>query len=215
MNIRFYLLSRRRREWTLGNLLAWKVKSVQLKGHGGNVGDIRWNWLRKRGDREWEWEVFHIFPKDFLVTFVNLFIDVISKFRFNLPTSREDLTRQLEHDDDNDTIVRRKMNECIEIGQLLLVSTLTDNHTHWANAIQEHKKSTVLSEVGLQVWRGAFLLNDFILSNRELFSNKTVIELGSGVGLTSILASVYAKKVICTGSLTLQRLINLKDNANL
>lgn len=63
----------------------------------------------------------------------------------------------------------------------------------------EHKKSTVLSEVGLQVWRGAFLLNDFILSNRNLFSNKKIIELGSGVGLTSILASFYAKKVICTG----------------
>ena len=65
--------------------------------------------------------------------------------------------------------------------------------------ISEHKKSTVLSEVGLQVWRGAFLLNDFILNNRPLFSNKKVIELGSGVGLTSILASVYAKRVICTG----------------
>lgn len=65
--------------------------------------------------------------------------------------------------------------------------------------ISEHKKSTVLSEVGLQVWRGAFLLNDFILSNRDLFSNKKVLELGSGVGLTSILASIFAKKVICTG----------------
>lgn len=65
--------------------------------------------------------------------------------------------------------------------------------------ILEHKKSTVLSQVGFQVWRGAFLLNDFILSNRDLFSNKKIIELGSGVGLTSILASIYAKKVICTG----------------
>lgn len=67
------------------------------------------------------------------------------------------------------------------------------------NLSSEHKKSTVLSEVGLQVWRGAFLLNDFILCNRDLFSNTKVLELGSGVGLTSILASIYAKKVICTG----------------
>lgn len=75
-------------------------------------------------------------------------------------------------------------------------------HSHVVNRtlenITEHKKSTILSEVGLQVWRGAFLINDFILSNRELFSNKRIIELGSGVGLTSILASIYAKKVICT-----------------
>lgn len=32
-----------------------------------------------------------------------------------------------------------------------------------------------------------------------MFSNKKILELGSGVGLTSILASAYAKKVICTG----------------
>lgn len=69
----------------------------------------------------------------------------------------------------------------------------------------EHKKSTVLSEVGLQVWRGAFLLNDFILSNRNKFSNKKILELGSGVGLTSILASIYAKRVICTGRMSFHR----------
>jgi methyltransferase-like protein 22 len=50
----------------------------------------------------------------------------------------------------------------------------------------------------LQVWRGALLLNDFILHNPDKFSNKTVLELGSGVGISSIVASIYAKKVICT-----------------
>lgn len=40
-----------------------------------------------------------------------------------------------------------------------------------------HKKSTILSEVGLQIWRGAFLLNDFILCNQQLFSNKNVLEV--------------------------------------
>ncbi len=52
--------------------------------------------------------------------------------------------------------------------------------------------------VGLQVWRGAFLLNDYILSNNDLFLNRKVLELGSGTGLTSILASAYSKKVLCT-----------------
>lgn len=74
----------------------------------------------------------------------------------------------------------------------------------------EHKKSTILSEVGFQVWRGAFLLNDFILSNRDLFSNKTILELGSGVGLTSILASVVAKKVVCTGKQYNHRMMSQK-----
>lgn len=46
-----------------------------------------------------------------------LFIDVISKFRFNLPANREEIVQQLEHDDDSDVVVRRKKNECIEIGE--------------------------------------------------------------------------------------------------
>lgn len=48
------------------------------------------------------------------------------------------------------------------------------------------------------MWRGALLLNDFILENREIFANKTILEVGSGVGISSIVASIYAKKVICT-----------------
>ena len=133
------------------------------------------------------------------LTFANLFLDVISKFRFNLPASREEVVKILEHDADSDVIVQRRKNECIEIGEKE-ISKFTLNVTE-INSLTEHRKTTILSEVGLQVWRGAFLLNDFILSNRDLFSNKKVIELGSGVGLTSILGSIYAKKVICTGSL--------------
>lgn len=62
----------------------------------------------------------------------------------------------------------------------------------------EHHISTELQHVGLQVWRGALLLADYILSNPDLFRNKTVLELGAGVGLTSIVASFLAKEVICT-----------------
>lgn len=71
--------------------------------------------------------------------------------------------------------------------------------THVNTVLLEHRKSTVLDLVGLQVWRGALLLNDFILHNIPHFSNKKVLELGAGTGLTSILASAYSKKVICTG----------------
>lgn len=52
--------------------------------------------------------------------------------------------------------------------------------------------------VGLQVWRGALLLADYILHNRKLLKNKTILELGSGVGLTGIVGGIYAKRVICT-----------------
>lgn len=64
--------------------------------------------------------------------------------------------------------------------------------------IIEHYVSTRLQHVGLQVWRGALLLADYILSNPDLFKNKVVLELGAGVGLTSIVASFLADEVICT-----------------
>lgn len=54
--------------------------------------------------------------------------------------------------------------------------------------------------VGLQVWRGALALADFVLDKgQELLLGATVLELGSGTGLTSIVASMFAKEVICTG----------------
>ncbi|XP_014609992.1 PREDICTED: methyltransferase-like protein 22 [Polistes canadensis] len=62
----------------------------------------------------------------------------------------------------------------------------------------EHNVSTELRMVGLQVWRGALLLADYILSNPDLFKGKIIMELGSGVGLTSIVASFLAKEIICT-----------------
>ncbi|XP_011163804.1 methyltransferase-like protein 22 isoform X2 [Solenopsis invicta] len=72
----------------------------------------------------------------------------------------------------------------------------------------EHSVSTELNLVGLQVWRAAFLLADYILSHPDLFRNQIILELGSGVGLTSIVASYLAKEVICTD-------INVGDILNL
>lgn len=54
--------------------------------------------------------------------------------------------------------------------------------------------------MGLQIWRGALLLADYILSHPSLFEKKNILELGSGVGLTSIVASLVANEIICTGA---------------
>ncbi|KAL0481169.1 hypothetical protein AKO1_012652 [Acrasis kona] len=40
--------------------------------------------------------------------------------------------------------------------------------------------------VGLSMWESGYLLGEFILSNPDLFHNKTCIELGSGIGLSGI-----------------------------
>lgn len=49
--------------------------------------------------------------------FQNVFLDVISKFKFNFPANRAEIVQQLEHDDDSDALVVRRKNECIEIGE--------------------------------------------------------------------------------------------------
>jgi len=106
--------------------------------------------------------------------------NVISKFEFMLPygdLDDEEETNGL--DSDGDFILRR-----IKKGQIEI----------------EHKKSTNISLVGLQVWRGALLLADFIIHNRKYFSKKKILEVGSGVGLTSIVAAKYCREVICTGN---------------
>ena len=65
--------------------------------------------------------------------------------------------------------------------------------------VLEYSVSTELQLVGLQVWRGAFVLADYILCHPEIFAKKNILELGSGVGLTSIVASLLANEIICTG----------------
>lgn len=62
----------------------------------------------------------------------------------------------------------------------------------------EHTMATPLEDVGKQIWRGAFLLADFIMSRSTEFQEDTVLELGAGTGLTSIVMATQAKTVYCT-----------------
>ncbi|GCC37046.1 hypothetical protein chiPu_0015546 [Chiloscyllium punctatum] len=64
----------------------------------------------------------------------------------------------------------------------------------------EHTMDTTLEDVGKQVWRGAFLLADYIWNNSYLFRDCTVLELGAGTGMTSIVMATVAKTIYCTGS---------------
>jgi len=54
-----------------------------------------------------------------------------------------------------------------------------------------HRISTSLPDVGLQVWRGSFLLADFLLSKIELLKDKVIIELGGGVGLIGVICLLF------------------------
>ncbi|EFN60213.1 Uncharacterized protein C16orf68 [Camponotus floridanus] len=105
--------------------------------------------------------------------------NTVTQFTFKCPSYMIDTTTNetLNYDSDDDLDIERDRERTIQI---------------------EHSVSTELNLVGLQVWRGAFLLADYILSHPDLFKDQTILELGSGVGLTSIVASYLAKEVICT-----------------
>lgn len=62
----------------------------------------------------------------------------------------------------------------------------------------EHTMATPLEDVGKQVWRAAFLLADYILFERDTFRCCSVLELGGGTGMTSIIMGTVAKRVYCT-----------------
>ncbi|XP_045766743.1 methyltransferase-like protein 22 isoform X2 [Maniola jurtina] len=122
--------------------------------------------------------------------------NVISEFPFLLPKGKN----TAQFDEDNDLDVERPQKEVIKI---------------------EHSSKTNISLVGLQVWRGALLLGDLLihLGQTGTLNGKNILELGAGTGLTSFVAAMYAKKVVCTdidlgGILELIKL-NAKYNSKL
>ena len=62
--------------------------------------------------------------------------------------------------------------------------------------------STTLVDVGRQVWRGALLMVDYLLTvGCHRVKDSVVLELGAGTGLVSTVAASRAKHTFCTGHL--------------
>ncbi|GAB2229217.1 hypothetical protein Droror1_Dr00023354 [Drosera rotundifolia] len=61
-----------------------------------------------------------------------------------------------------------------------------------------HSASTDFDLTGQLVWPGAMLLNDYLSKNAETLKGCSVIELGSGVGITGILCRRFCAKVVMT-----------------
>lgn len=58
--------------------------------------------------------------------------------------------------------------------------------------------STDFDLTGQLVWPGAMLLNNYLSENPEVLRGRSVIELGSGVGVTGILSSRFCNEVVLT-----------------
>jgi predicted nicotinamide N-methyase len=97
----------------------------------------------------------------------------VTRIQFDLPDHSTDQTSRV--DQDGDLVVPRR--PCLNI---------------------EHEMSTSLDLVGLQLWRASFFLVDYLFNNTELIRDKIVIDLGAGLGLTSLMVSLLAKRVVCT-----------------
>ncbi|KAJ0977980.1 hypothetical protein J5N97_013454 [Dioscorea zingiberensis] len=69
---------------------------------------------------------------------------------------------------------------------------------HVLNLLCLHSASTDYDLTGQIVWPGAVLLNNYLSQNAEILEERSVIELGSGVGITGILCSRFCHKVVLT-----------------
>jgi hypothetical protein len=58
--------------------------------------------------------------------------------------------------------------------------------------------STDFDLTGQLIWPGAELLNNYLVQNFHILQGLSVIELGSGVGLTGLLCAHYCRHVVMT-----------------
>jgi len=77
-----------------------------------------------------------------------------------------------------------------------------------------HECETPLAGVGMQIWRGALLLADYVLHRSATLRGATVLELGCGCALTGLLAARFASHVVLTDS-PVRVLDNAQHNASL
>ncbi|KAF3791480.1 hypothetical protein EJ110_NYTH08370 [Nymphaea thermarum] len=58
--------------------------------------------------------------------------------------------------------------------------------------------STDYDLTGQLVWPGAELLNNYLSNNKQILHGRSIIELGSGVGVTGLLCSRFCREIVLT-----------------
>ncbi|KAK6171409.1 hypothetical protein SNE40_019603 [Patella caerulea] len=119
-------------------------------------------------------------------------VNAVSRFLFKLP----------ENDVDNEGVISKGKEpiNCKDAdGDFIVRRKPVDNLTNQREVITiYHGLETELKDVGLQIWNGCLLMCDFILHGNLSWKNETILDLGAGVGLTSIVSAMFADKVYST-----------------
>ncbi|KAL3674447.1 hypothetical protein V7S43_000397 [Phytophthora oleae] len=120
----------------------------------------------------------------------------------------------LEEDDDGDVVVpRRHATKRMKSSKLISTDEASSTArsdkgiqpqssqqgTGTTFILEAHSRST-WDTAGTQLWRAAFLLAEYIYNASDIFSGQTVLELGCGIGFTSIVASQMSDCVYATDS---------------
>jgi len=67
------------------------------------------------------------------------------------------------------------------------------------HAVEEaYRRGEISFPYWSKIWPAAIAMSEYILLHPALLKNKTVLELGAGLGLPSLVASRFAKAVTCT-----------------
>lgn len=78
------------------------------------------------------------------------------------------------------------------------------------------ESGNMAASIGLVMWPAGFLLCEFALDHPELFRGKRILELGAGIGLTSVVCARYTRpKAIIATDFDTRALQNIHHNFKL
>ena len=105
----------------------------------------------------------------------------VIRIEFSLPTRSNNLENvNSEFDNDGDLVINRRSNYNKHIFMIELLM------------------KTSLRDVGYQLWRASYFLADFIIEYSNIFHWNCIVDLGAGLGITSLVSALFARKVFCT-----------------
>ncbi|KAK8803256.1 hypothetical protein WA158_000950 [Blastocystis sp. Blastoise] len=81
-----------------------------------------------------------------------------------------------------------------------LVPKISEENINKPDKFVTCRVARTLNEVGLRIWEAGFSVAEWAIRNRSYFENKSILELGSGIGFTSLMLwnMIPIKKIIAT-----------------